>query len=124
MWEFYIFSLNGLQAHFKVHKACKKHMLSILPSQPLRKLTRPDLSTESNGLWGFQKEVKHYLKDHESIREAFLLSVRWYLIVFSLVLAQNEGKISPRAAAMQGQEPAFSNIPACRFNLNGLRFIV
>ena len=70
-------------------------MLSILPSEALRKLTRPNLSKESNGLWGFQEGVKHCLKDHESIQEAFLQSARAYFIVFSLVLAQNERMIRP-----------------------------
>lgn len=56
MWEFYIFSLSDLCPHSKEYTACKKCMLSTVPSQPLRKLTRPNLSTGLMGCGDFQRE--------------------------------------------------------------------
>lgn len=58
------------------------------------------------------------MKDHESIQEVLLQSVRAYFILFSLVLAQKKRMIRPMETAMLGQEPAFSNTFVFRFQFD------
>lgn len=126
MWEFYNFSLNSLQAHSKVYnKACRKHMFSILPSQHLRKLDRPNLvSLGVQWAVGISKGSGTLFEGRKSIQEASFSLLGGILQCSPLCLLRMKKWLGQGKQSCMGKS-LYSLTPLCvDFNLNCLRFTV